>query len=144
MFARTTRFCRGKHLERLVGVKRLLSFVWNSLREHVVEAFPKAPGLPLDASAYLSAVDEIYGNDAYHSMRRLSWRLTKVLSSKNMPLFFCRFALVDATPVPRNSKAVAISPVSSAGLEKKLRNRFFLKFFEFSHEPGRYPTYSAR
>jgi fido (protein-threonine AMPylation protein) len=42
--------------------------MWGSMRDAVVETFPKAPGLPKDKGAYLQHVDEIYQNDAYHSL----------------------------------------------------------------------------
>ncbi len=45
-----------------------LQSLWETFREPVIEAFPKAPALPQDPSAYLSFVDGIYHNDAYHSL----------------------------------------------------------------------------
>jgi hypothetical protein len=48
-------------------VKRI-RMLWESTRPVVIEAFPIAPGLPKDADAYLHRVDEIYQNDAYHSL----------------------------------------------------------------------------
>lgn len=42
--------------------------LWATHREHVLALSPPIPGLPQDKSAYLKAVDEIYKNDAYHSL----------------------------------------------------------------------------
>jgi len=42
--------------------------MWASMRGKVLEVFPPPPGLPADRSAYLHLVDEIYRNDAYHSL----------------------------------------------------------------------------
>jgi hypothetical protein len=48
-------------------VKRI-RMLWESTRLAIIETFPKAPGLPKDARAYLHRVDEIYMSDAYHSL----------------------------------------------------------------------------
>jgi fido (protein-threonine AMPylation protein) len=45
-----------------------VQMMWESTRDAVVETFPKAPGLPKDKAAYLQHVDEVYQNDAYHSL----------------------------------------------------------------------------
>jgi len=45
-----------------------VQMMWESMRDAVVETFPKAPGLPKDRTAYLQRVDEIYKSDAYHSL----------------------------------------------------------------------------
>ena len=45
-----------------------VQMMWESMRSAVVGIFPKAPGLPKDKGAYLHHVDEIYRNDAYHSL----------------------------------------------------------------------------
>ena len=55
----------GRESSPYVNRMRLM---WQAMREPVVEAFPAAPGLPQDRSAYLKAVDDIYVNDAYHSL----------------------------------------------------------------------------
>ncbi len=56
-------------------VGRLQSF-WSSYRDEVIAAFPRAPGLPKDTKAYLKFVDEIYQNDAYHSLSIEGYRVT--------------------------------------------------------------------
>lgn len=55
--------------------RRLLS-LWETLREPVISAFPKALELPQDPKAYLSYVDGIYFNDAYHSLSIEGYRVT--------------------------------------------------------------------
>ncbi|MBN2242593.1 MAG: Fic family protein [Acidobacteria bacterium] len=49
-------------------IVRRLRMLWESARPVILEAFPIAPGLPKDVDAYLRHVDEIYKNDAYHSL----------------------------------------------------------------------------
>ena len=45
----------------------------------LIAAFPEAPGLPKDTKAYLSFVDDIYRNDAYHSLSIEGYRVTPEL-----------------------------------------------------------------
>ena len=59
-------------------VARLQS-MWKTFREPVIAAFPKAPGIPQNAKAYLSFVDDIYQNDAYHSLSIEGYRVTPEL-----------------------------------------------------------------
>lgn len=59
-------------------VGRLQSF-WGLYREEVIAAFPKPPGLPKDAEAYLKFVDEVYQSDAYHSLSIEGYRVTPEL-----------------------------------------------------------------
>jgi hypothetical protein len=47
--------------------------------EHVIGAFPDAPGLPKDKAAYLATVDEIYVSDAYHSLSIEGYRVSPAL-----------------------------------------------------------------
>ena len=42
--------------------------LWQQMRGVVIEAFPKAPGIPQDPAHYLAQVDERYRFDAYHSL----------------------------------------------------------------------------
>jgi fido (protein-threonine AMPylation protein) len=42
--------------------------MWQSMRKNVLDHFPASPGLPDDKDAYLRSVDDIYKNDAYHSL----------------------------------------------------------------------------
>lgn len=53
--------------------------MWESMREIVVERFPKAPGIPSNPRAYLQLVDEIYKNDAYHSLSIEGYQVTLAL-----------------------------------------------------------------
>lgn len=56
-----------------------LQSLWEAMREPVLAVFPDAPGLPTDTKAYLSFVDDIYQNDAYHSLSIEGYRVTPAL-----------------------------------------------------------------
>ena len=56
-----------------------LQAMWESMRGSVIEAFPKAPGLPKNKDAYLRFVDEIYQHDAYHSLSIEGYPVTPAL-----------------------------------------------------------------
>lgn len=60
----------------IVGRIRAL---WQSLRKPVIAAFPKAPGLPKDKNGYLQFVEDIYTNDAYHSLSIEGYSVTPEL-----------------------------------------------------------------
>ncbi len=60
-------------------IARRLQSLWETFRKPVIEAFPKSPGLPQDPKAYLSFVDGIYINDAYHSLSIEGYRVTPEL-----------------------------------------------------------------
>lgn len=45
-----------------------LHLMWEAMRGTVLEAFPTAPGLPGESGAYLTAVDDAYVTDAWHSL----------------------------------------------------------------------------
>ncbi len=53
--------------------------LWDTAREPVIAAFPKAPGLPADRTAYLRFIDEIYTSDAYHSLSIEGYSVTPEL-----------------------------------------------------------------
>jgi fido (protein-threonine AMPylation protein) len=53
--------------------------MWESMRDAVIEGFPKAPGLPRDKAQYLSFVDNIYKSDAYHSLSIEGYSVTPAL-----------------------------------------------------------------
>jgi hypothetical protein len=53
--------------------------MWQAMREPVLAAFPAAPGLPGDRNAYLKAVDDIFVNDAYHSLSIEGYRVSPEL-----------------------------------------------------------------
>jgi hypothetical protein len=52
---------------------------WPQMRNAVLNGFPKAPGLPKDKAAYLKTVDEIYVEDAYHSLSIEGYRVSREL-----------------------------------------------------------------
>ena len=60
----------------IVGRVRAL---WESMRRPVVDSFPKPPGLPKDKTGYLKFVEDIYQNDAYHSLSIEGYSVTPEL-----------------------------------------------------------------
>lgn len=56
-----------------------LCLMWNAMRQPVLEAFPGSPGIPGDLNAYLKAVDDVYVNDAYHSLSIEGYRVSREL-----------------------------------------------------------------
>lgn len=53
--------------------------LWESMRDPVLKAFPKAPGIPADKKAYMKFVEDIYKNDAYHSLSIEGYNVTPEL-----------------------------------------------------------------
>jgi len=49
------------------------------MREEIIAAFPKPPGIPNDKETYLKGVDDIYVTDAYHSLSIEGYRVTPEL-----------------------------------------------------------------
>jgi hypothetical protein len=56
--------------------------LWESMRAPVIAAFPAAPGLPKKKKDYLRFVDQIYQNDAYHSLSIEGYRVTPELIAR--------------------------------------------------------------
>lgn len=56
-----------------------LNAIWETQRQAVLDTFPAAPGLPRDQNAYLRFVDDIYPNDAYHSLSIEGYSVTPTL-----------------------------------------------------------------
>jgi hypothetical protein len=52
---------------------------WQQMREIVRETFPQAPGIPKGTRAYLKTLDEIYVEDAYHSLSIEGYRVSREL-----------------------------------------------------------------
>ena len=52
---------------------------WHGMRETVIEIFPQAPGLAKNSDAYLKTVDEVYIDDAYHSLSIEGYRVSRDL-----------------------------------------------------------------
>lgn len=53
--------------------------LWKSHRDSVMREFPKPPGIPEDTKPYLQFVDDIYKNDAYHSLSIEGYSVTPAL-----------------------------------------------------------------
>jgi fido (protein-threonine AMPylation protein) len=61
-----------------------LKAMWAASRETVLKSFPPAPGLPRNKKEYLSEVDEVYKNDAYHSLSIEGFRVSPELIERVM------------------------------------------------------------
>lgn len=59
-----------------------LRLMWAAMRPAVIELFPQAPGLPDDVRTYLGNVDDIYTQDAYHSLSIENYRVTPDLINR--------------------------------------------------------------
>jgi fido (protein-threonine AMPylation protein) len=64
--------------ERSPYVNRI-RLMWQAMRGPVIERFPKAPGLPRNARAYMKRVEEVYVTDAYHSLSIEGYRVSAEL-----------------------------------------------------------------
>jgi fido (protein-threonine AMPylation protein) len=69
----------GKPKPATAPIVGRLEMLWEGTRETIIKGFPKAPGLPEDQDAYLQHVDEIYKNDAYHSLSIEGYSVTPEL-----------------------------------------------------------------
>lgn len=56
-----------------------LRLMWSHMREIVLKNFPEPSGLPNKKKDYLNHVDEIYANDAYHSLSIEGYRVSPEL-----------------------------------------------------------------
>jgi hypothetical protein len=56
-----------------------LRLMWDAMRQPVVDAFPKPPGIPKNTARYLTAVEEVYVADAYHSLSIEGYRVSPAL-----------------------------------------------------------------
>lgn len=52
---------------------------WQEMRGFPDSVFPRAPGLPKSKAAYLKSVDELYVDDAYHSLSIEGYRVSRDL-----------------------------------------------------------------
>lgn len=53
-----------------------LRVMWHEMRPKILEVFPQAPGVPEDINRYMDRVDDIYTEDAYHSLSIENYRVT--------------------------------------------------------------------
>ena len=56
-----------------------IRLMWDEMREPVIKVFPKSPGIPVNKSAYMKRVEELYITDAYHSLSIEKYRVTPEL-----------------------------------------------------------------
>lgn len=59
-----------------------IRLMWQAMRAAILETFPAAPGIPADVRGYLKAVDDLYVNDAYHSLSIEGYRVSAELIEK--------------------------------------------------------------
>jgi len=52
-----------------------IRLMWQQMREPILKQFPAAPGRPSDIADYLTAADDIYVKDAYHSLSIEGYRV---------------------------------------------------------------------
>lgn len=68
-----------------IGVSPIVGRIqnaWIGQREAIIEVFPDEQPLPEDAETYLTAIDEIYVNDAYNSLSIEGYKVTEELIEK--------------------------------------------------------------
>ncbi len=53
-----------------------MRIMWSAMRQPIIDAFPVAPGLPVDSNHYLQRVEEVYVTDAYHSLSIEGYRVS--------------------------------------------------------------------
>jgi fido (protein-threonine AMPylation protein) len=63
-------------------IVRRMRALWESFRAPVIEVFPKAPALPKNKKDYLTFVEGIYRDDAYHSLSIEGYRVTPELIAR--------------------------------------------------------------
>ena len=56
-----------------------IRLLWEAMRQPVLDVFPSPPGLPHRPDAYLKVIDEVYVNDAYHSLSIEGYRVSPEL-----------------------------------------------------------------
>jgi len=56
-----------------------IRLMWDAMRRPILDVFPTAPGMPRDPRAYLKAIDDVYVNDAYHSLSIEGYRVSPEL-----------------------------------------------------------------
>ncbi|WP_417358031.1 Fic family protein [Flavobacterium sp.] len=59
-----------------------IRLMWMSMREIVMEHFPKSPGIPSDIKSYLKDLEDMYVTDAYHSLSIEKYKVTPELIEK--------------------------------------------------------------
>lgn len=59
-----------------------IRYMWEKMRESIINIFPAAPGISGDHESYLKEVDDIYVTDAYHSLSIERYRVTPALIAK--------------------------------------------------------------
>lgn len=53
-----------------------MRLMWREMRKVVVDLFPKEPGPPANVAAFMEKIEEVYVNDAYHSLSIEGYRVS--------------------------------------------------------------------
>lgn len=56
-----------------------IKLMWHTMRDDIINLFPKSPGISKDIEKYLKNVDNLYVTDAYHSLSIEQYRVTPEL-----------------------------------------------------------------
>jgi hypothetical protein len=56
-----------------------MHLMWEAMRQSVVDVFPTPPGMPRSVGTYVKALEEVYVNDAYHSLSIEGYRVSAKL-----------------------------------------------------------------
>jgi len=64
---------------RAAAITHRLRLMWQAMRGAAIDSFPKAPGRPRHATAYLQRVRDVYTADAYHSLSIEGYRVSPAL-----------------------------------------------------------------
>ncbi len=59
-----------------------IRLMWRNMRETVLQAFPRSPGMPEDITQYLKGVEELYMEDTYHSLSIEGYRVSRALIAR--------------------------------------------------------------
>ena len=59
-----------------------INLLWESMRDDVVNIFPKSTGIPKNTSKYLQSIEAIYTTDAYHSLSIENYKVSTELIDK--------------------------------------------------------------
>ena len=56
-----------------------IRLMWDAMRQPVLDVFPAPPGIPRTPTRYMKSVDDVYVNDAYHSLSIEGYRVSREL-----------------------------------------------------------------
>ena len=56
-----------------------MRLMWDAMRQTAIDVFPAPPGMPRSVGTYIKALEEVYVNDAYHSLSIEGYRVSAEL-----------------------------------------------------------------